>query len=193
VEEGMAKIKGIALVASRDYLIKKFGINRVKKAVSTLSKEYQKYILKPIATEWYPEDVIVESFRTIQREFKIHSKVEVEETIKEGTLFLINRYLRKFIKIDDPEHYICLIPATWSFLHDTGDVQILEKSSNRVKLKYIDFPYINDPLYKRVILGTLLSALKASGAVKVNIINIREGDNELEVEISWQYGIKAKK
>jgi len=183
------EIKGAAVIAIREFVIKKYG-TKFNDWINSLSEDSRKIITETtFVSKWYPfNEAILEP---LQNACKLFSSGKNNVAWEYGRFIAdydVKSIYKVFLKIASPSFTIKRAPIIFSTYFKPGNMVVVENNSNRAILQITNFSQ-SDKNIEFAICGWIERTLEIIGCkkTKVNITkSLTKGDKITEFVLEWE-------
>lgn len=178
-----SEVKGIWFDSARGWLRRNRDLGVLARIDARVSPQYRGVIIDPLASEWYPEEVLAELLVALRAELTDGSSEAFVQAIEEITLDGVGRFFRLVLALASPRFVLRKVPILWSRMRrGAGRVEV-EADPDRVRLRYRDFPWFYDPNYRLMTVGTLRGICRAAGAAAPEVVVADWSPDSLDVDV----------
>jgi hypothetical protein len=143
-----AQVKGVWFVTARRHVLETQGASALHAIARAMKEEDRNVLLEPLASEWYPEDVLQDSLQAV---FHVHAQRDARvfyQFIEDCTVLGVHSFFRVLLRISSPAYLLRQMPAIsqvyrrndWTCEVDAGD--------ERATLTWRQCPYVAERLYR---------------------------------------------
>lgn len=162
------QVKGISFINRHTFVTQRFGDAALAQVQARLGEDAARVLRASTASEWYPLAHLVEIDRAIV-EVCLAGQAERAREIGAFNLEQASKTVfRLLLRLFEPANALRKAAVLWKRLVDRGslDAQSTGPTTARVRL---DGLKVGDPIYCRVLEGSFISVLRASGAKSVEV------------------------
>lgn len=183
------KVKGTAVKTIPDF-IETYHPGKFNTWASSLPEQSRKIFNDGIkASDWYPvNDAIIIPMRVLEELFYNNTRRGAWESGRFSAQVALGGIYQLYVKISSPSHIIDRASRVLQAYYDPGELNIVDKGKNYVKLQISKFTKYDEVIDHRLA-GWMERALEISGCKNINIDipnSISKGDPYTEFSITWE-------
>ncbi len=181
-------VRGIVLKVYREVLAELYGVQSAACIVESLAAETRElWTGMIVATEWYPNRLVVDVQETIVRTAYAGDPTRIRELGIVTAKRDLSGVFKVFLAIVSPQYVVSKTASMWSRYYDHGKVQITEQKSGYVRGRFTDVKSFSEAFWNE-ILGSCMGAIEAAGGKSIQAAIVAGGtakDSSMEAEIRW--------
>ncbi|MBC8069578.1 MAG: hypothetical protein IAG13_14670 [Deltaproteobacteria bacterium] len=159
-----SEVKGIWFESTRGWLLRTHGPEALARVEQRLAPELRGLLRDPMASQWYPESALAELLAATRAELTDGSARGFVAMVEDITLDGVGRFFRLLLSLASPGFVLRKVPVLWSRMRrGSGRVEV-ETLSDRVRVRYSEFPWFNDENYRLMTLATIQGICRAAGS-----------------------------
>ncbi len=181
-----SEVKGLWFVVARRYLIDRHDPELVYLLADAIDAEHRAAILEPLRSEWYPEACLQQLMRAYDEHVTRGDQRKLVAVFEECTLQGVHRFFQALLKMTSPDFLLRKTPVLWNYVRRNQGSVSVETDETRAIVRYVDFPYFEDPRYRWLALGTLRPLAMLCGGTDPRADVIGYGRDWLDVEVRYR-------
>lgn len=181
-------VRGVVLKTYRELLRERFGEAGYADVLGALQPATQSILRDMIiATEWYPNALIVDLYETIVR---IHYDGNAEGIRELGKLSAqrdLRGVFKIFVVVVSPQYLVSKTASVWSRYFDHGKVEIRDQRKGFCRGRFTNV-LSRSAVFWQEILGSCIGAIEAAGgknAVPTIVSGGTSQDIAMDAEMRW--------
>ena len=143
-----AQVKGVWFVTARRHVLETQGASALHAIVRAMKEEGRNVLLEPLASEWYPEEVLADSLQAV---FLVHAQRDARvfyQFIEDCTVLGVNSFFRVLLRISSPAYLLRQMPAI-SLVYRRNDWTCnVDADEERATLTWRSCPYVGERVYR---------------------------------------------
>lgn len=181
--EGHSEIKGVWLVTAKSWVLGQRTVAELNAVARHVDPAMRSALTDPLPSEWYPEETLQQVLRGMRSVLAEDSDSRFLELMRQCTRIGVNRFFRALLRLGSAQFVLRQVPTMWRQIRrGTGRVEV-ETESNRIQLRYRDFPYFDDPNYRLLTLGSLGAVVELCTSSQPSVSLGAHGSDWLDVAI----------
>lgn len=170
-------------MTARRYVVETYGEGALRDLLGVVSPPVRAALNEPLASHWYPEAVLQESFEGARRVLAGGDPDRMIAFFEGCTLVGINAFWRTALRLTSGRFALRGLPVSWRHMRrGQGSLEVeLDGAIGRVH--YLDFPYFDDPNYRLLVLGTVGPLLRVATGSDVPITIARFTSSSLTAQV----------
>jgi hypothetical protein len=179
-----SEVKGVWFVTARRLLASKHP-GAVAEMVRLVDADLRSALTDPLPSSWYPEEALRQMLTAMNRVVANGDKDVFLRLMEEATDLGIQHFFRILVRIGSPAFVLKRVPTMWRQIRrGAGKVEV-EADDRRATLRYTEFPWFSDPLYRLMTLGSLAAVVRLCAGRDANLAIVDHGPDWLTVRIEY--------
>lgn len=181
-------VRGVVLKTYREILHERFGAPGYESVLEAVQDETRGVLGDMIiATEWYPNRMIVDLYETIVRVHYAGKPEGIRELGKISSQRDLRGVFKIFVVVVSPQYLVSKTASVWSRYFDHGKVEITDQRRGFCRGKFTGVQSRSEAFWQE-ILGSCIGAIEAAGgknAVPAIVAGGTASDTSMEAEMRW--------
>lgn len=180
----MIEVKGIWFVSLRTWAERELGAAAIARLCAAMP-EHGGLVDTALASEWYPEDALLELLRALRKEAG-HDERRFVEMARRCSHEAVGRFFRVILGLTSPRFLLKQVPTLWRRIR-RGDQVAIEVDTDDVggTIHYRGFPYFRHEEYLWLTEGSLRALVELSGGSKVTVRCVGSGADHASFRIDY--------
>jgi hypothetical protein len=143
-----AQVKGVWFVTAGRHVRETLGASALHAIAHDMKEENRNVLLEPLASVWYPEEVLQDSLQAVHR---VHAKLDgrvFSEFIEACTVLGVHSFFRVLLRMSSPAYLLRQMPAISLQYRRNDWVCEVDASDERATLTWRRCPYLADRVYR---------------------------------------------
>jgi hypothetical protein len=143
-----AQVKGVWFVTARRHVLETLGASALHAIARGMKEENRRVLLEPLASEWYPEEVLQDALSAVHRE---HAKLDARvfgQFIEDCTVLGVNSFFQVLLRISSPSYLLRQMPVISQQYRRNDWVCEVKADEARATLTWSRCPYVADRVYR---------------------------------------------
>lgn len=176
------EVKGIWFASGRAFLVANYDEATYRGLLREMG-EWAPVLDEPDHSEWYPEAALQTMLRAIDTSLA-HGDSDAFTTImRRSTHHGIGKFFRILMRLGSAAFVLRKVPVMWARIRRGPGGPTVDSELERSIVRYGDFPYFDDPLYRLLTVGSLQGLVETSTG-QIPVVNVLEhGPAHLDVEV----------
>ncbi len=158
--DGAYEVKGTWLVTAHRFLEHRGSPGALDPHLSDATREM---LADPIASEWYPEQVLAEVLEALRRGLADGDAGRFELLLEEAAEFGAHRFLTAILRLSTPGFMLRRIPTLWQILRRGPGYVRVESRPGATQVLYANFPFFDDENYRLLTRASVRVLLRLTG------------------------------
>ena len=182
-------VRGVVLKTYREILKERFGEAGYAQVLKGLHDETREILVgMVIATEWYPNRLIVDLYETIVRVHYDGKPEGIRELGKLSAQRDLRGVFKIFVVVVSPQYLVSKTASVWSRYFDHGKVEITDQKKGFCRGRFTAVCSRSTAFWQE-ILGSCMGAIEAAGgknAAPTIVAGGTANDESMEAEMRWE-------
>ena len=162
--EGNSEVKGSWFVSARAHLLDAMGEAGIEGVVARMG-EHAECLRDPLSGRWYPEIALQTLLHALDDELG-NDKAKFEAAMMGATRQGVNTFFKTLLSLTTSRFLLRQVPVLWRMLRRKDGATIKVESEGQASVvHYSDFPWYEDPLYRRMAVATLKAMVELNAGV----------------------------
>lgn len=178
------EVKGVWFVTARDYVAERHGQARLDAMVQRMGPQMGPTLADPAVSAWYPEGHLQAMLRALDAELAAGDPDRFVDEIVGCSEQGMGRFFRSLARLASPGFVLRQSPTTWKMLRRGPGTMQAQRVDGGTLIRYREFPYFHDPLYRLMAVGTVQSLVEVSTGARVAVEVAHWAASELDLAVS---------
>lgn len=160
MEGGRSEVKGAWFVTLRGYVLERHGEEVLRALAEALGPEPRRILEGPLASDWYPEEVLQEMLAVAHRLVTDGDDERFVRFIEGCTEQGVTRFFSVLIQLSSPGFILSKVPFMWERVRrGPGRVEVARVDDGS-RVYYRRFPFFDDVRYRLLTVGSLRAVVR---------------------------------
>ena len=179
-----SEVKGLWFTVGRRYVLENLGQDALDAIVAHMGPEHGAILGSALPSEWYPEETLRRTLAAMNAVMAKGDPAAFVHTIEEASLLGIHHFFRALLRVVPPGMMLRKIPTMWNIMR-RGPARIaVETADDGGVVRYGNFPYFDDPLYRLLAKGAIQALMRLCGT-RADVELAEHTSDSLTVEVRW--------
>jgi hypothetical protein len=183
-----SEIKGVWFVAMRAHVSEVYGKQWLELVLDKAPLEFRDVYRAPIASAWYPEATLQEALSLLYEEVAGESDIVFEKLVEGCVKHGIHRMFQLLLGASSAGFVLRMVPTLWRQLRRGAGHVDVEQHEAHTLVRYSEFPWFRDRLYRLMTLGSLRVILGATHRDRGRIEVLEHGHSTLSLRVAHRDG-----
>ena len=176
------EVKGIWFASGRAFLAANYDEATYRSLLRDMG-EWAPVLDEPDHSEWYPEAALQNMLRAIDTSLARGRAEDFTSIMRRSTHYGIGKFFRILMRLGSAGFVLRKVPVMWSRIRRGPGGPTVDSEPERSIVRYRDFPYFDDRLYRLLTVGSLQGLVETSTG-RIPVVNVLEhGRTHLDVEV----------
>jgi hypothetical protein len=180
-----SEVKGIWFVATREYALEVHGQRTFEQLLDQTPQKFRDVYAAPITSAWYPEEALQEVLSILHELVAQGNDARFERIVEGCTEKGIHRLFQMLLRVSSPGFVLRMVPTMWRQLRRGAGHVDVEQHEGHAIVRYSEFPWFNDRLYRILTTGSLRAVVRGSAPAGARIEVLDHGRDSLVVRIAY--------
>ena len=177
------EVKGLWFESTRGYVLRLHGAERLAE-LDRRMQAWKGVLLEPTSAQWYPEAALQRLLWVLRAELSDGTPEDFVHLLDEISVAGIGRFFRLVLSVSSASFVLRKSPVFWRLLRRGPGEHEVECTPDRVRMRYRDFPYFDDVLYRHYLRALLGSLVRPSLGRDPTVELVAHGGDWLDVAVS---------
>jgi hypothetical protein len=164
-----SEVKGVWFIVGRRFLAANFDRETQQEFMARMGEEHGRVFAEALSSEWYPEAVLTHTVHVLHEVLARGDEARFVRIVEESSLVGINTFFRALLRLVPAPAMLRKVPTLWTLIRRGQGRVTVDVTATGGTVRYNDFPYFDDVLYRLLALGSIRGLMLLCGSTTVRV------------------------